>query len=108
MRGCRRLTWGAWNDCDAGNRRPACGLRPGRSRARRHAVAAQRPDRLGDRPERGRLVWVMGGKGGGKTPLLAAAMGLLPARGVLRLDGQDLHALDVQTRVERGLCLVPE
>ncbi|ABM58609.1 ABC transporter ATP-binding protein [Verminephrobacter eiseniae] len=56
----------------------------------------------------GQIVSVIGPNGAGKTTLLAAAMGLLPARGVLRLDGQDLHALDVQTRVERGLCLVPE
>ena len=36
-------------------------------------------------------------------------MGLLPARGTLRLRGRaDLAGLDVEARVERGLCLVPE
>src|SRR6218665_212694 len=73
MRGCRRLTWGAWNDCDAGNRRPACGLRPGRSRARRHAVAAQRPDRLGDRPERGRQDHLAGRRDGAAAGARRAA-----------------------------------
>ena len=56
----------------------------------------------------GQIVSVIGPNGAGKTTLLAAAMGLLPSKGVLRFDGQDLHGLDVEARVERGLCLVPE
>ena len=35
-------------------------------------------------------------------------MGLLPSRGRLRFDGEDLAGLDVEARVERGLTLVPE
>ena len=58
--------------------------------------------------EAGQIVSVIGPNGAGKTTLLAAAMGLLPSRGVLRFEGEDLHALDVEARVERGLCLVPE
>ena len=27
---------------------------------------------------------------------------------MLRFEGEDLHGLDVEARVERGLCLVPE
>ena len=56
----------------------------------------------------GQIVSVIGPNGAGKTTLLGAAMGLLPSRGGLRFDGADLHALDVEARVERGLCLVPE
>jgi branched-chain amino acid transport system ATP-binding protein len=56
----------------------------------------------------GQIVSVIGPNGAGKTTLLAAAMGLLPSKGMLRLDGVDLAALDVEARVERGLCLVPE
>jgi branched-chain amino acid transport system ATP-binding protein len=56
----------------------------------------------------GQIVSVIGPNGAGKTTLLAAAMGLLPSKGTLRFDGIDLHALDVEARVERGLCLVPE
>jgi branched-chain amino acid transport system ATP-binding protein len=56
----------------------------------------------------GQIVSVIGPNGAGKTTLLAAAMGLLPSSGTLRFDGCDLHALDVEARVERGLCLVPE
>ena len=56
----------------------------------------------------GQIVSVIGRNGAGKTTLLSAAMGLLPSRGTLRFEGEDLHALDVEARVERGLCLVPE
>ncbi|HSV47208.1 MAG TPA: ABC transporter ATP-binding protein [Ramlibacter sp.] len=56
----------------------------------------------------GQIVSVIGPNGAGKTTLLGAAMGLLPSKGGLRFEGEDLHALDVEARVERGLCLVPE
>jgi branched-chain amino acid transport system ATP-binding protein len=35
-------------------------------------------------------------------------MGVLPCKGTLRFEGEDLQGLDVEARVERGLCLVPE
>jgi branched-chain amino acid transport system ATP-binding protein len=57
---------------------------------------------------RGQIVSVIGPNGAGKTTLLAAAMGLLPSRGGLGFDGEPLHAIDVEARVERGLTLVPE
>ncbi|HEY2255060.1 MAG TPA: ABC transporter ATP-binding protein [Variovorax sp.] len=56
----------------------------------------------------GQIISVIGPNGAGKTTLLAAAMGLLPSTGRLRFEGEDLHGLDVEARVERGLCLVPE
>jgi branched-chain amino acid transport system ATP-binding protein len=56
----------------------------------------------------GQIVSVIGPNGAGKTTLLAATMGLLPCRGTLRFEGQSLAGLDVESRVERGLCLVPE
>ena len=58
--------------------------------------------------EQGQIVTVIGPNGAGKTTLLAAAMGLLPSRGVMSFDGMDLHGLDVEARVEHGFCLVPE
>ena len=54
------------------------------------------------------IISVIGPNGAGKTTLLAAVMGLLPCKGLLRFEGADLHGLDVEARVERGLCLVPE
>jgi len=56
----------------------------------------------------GQIISVIGPNGAGKTTLLAATMGLLPSKGALRFEGEDLHGLDVESRVERGLCLVPE
>jgi branched-chain amino acid transport system ATP-binding protein len=56
----------------------------------------------------GQIVTVIGANGAGKTTLLSALMGLRPARGRMRYDGADLTGLEVEDRVERGLCLVPE
>lgn len=56
----------------------------------------------------GQIVTVIGPNGAGKTTLLAAAMGLLPSTGSMVFDGVDLRRLDVEARVERGFCLVPE
>jgi branched-chain amino acid transport system ATP-binding protein len=56
----------------------------------------------------GQIVAVIGPNGAGKTTLLAATAGLLRWRGRVTYDGLDLAHLDVEERVERGLCLVPE
>ena len=56
----------------------------------------------------GGLVTVIGRNGAGKTTMLNAAMGLLPARGRVKLDGVEIGSLEVEERCERGLCLAPE
>jgi branched-chain amino acid transport system ATP-binding protein len=56
----------------------------------------------------GQIVTVIGPNGAGKTTLLGAAAGLLRSRGSVVYDGIDLHRMDVEERVERGFCLVPE
>lgn len=56
----------------------------------------------------GQIVSVIGPNGAGKTTLLAAMMGQLPSTGTLNLDGRDIRPLDVESRVARGLSLVPE
>jgi branched-chain amino acid transport system ATP-binding protein len=58
--------------------------------------------------EPGQIVTVIGPNGAGKTTLLGAAIGLLPWRGRMSFDGMDLRRLDVEARIERGFCLVPE
>ena len=58
--------------------------------------------------EPGQIVTVIGPNGAGKTTLLGAAIGLLPWRGRMSFDGSDLRRLDVEARIERGFCLVPE
>jgi branched-chain amino acid transport system ATP-binding protein len=60
------------------------------------------------RVEEGAIVTVIGPNGAGKSTLLGAVMGLLPYTGELRFAGHDLAGVPVETRVQRGLCLVPE
>ncbi len=54
------------------------------------------------------IVTVIGANGAGKSTLLNAVMGVLPARGAMRFAGADIGRLEVEQRVDRGLCLVPE
>jgi branched-chain amino acid transport system ATP-binding protein len=56
----------------------------------------------------GQIVTVIGPNGAGKTTLLTATMGLLRFTGRIVFDGVDLSGLEVEERVELGLCLVPE
>ena len=58
--------------------------------------------------QRGQIVTVIGPNGAGKTTLLAAAAGLMRSHGRVIYDGVDLAHIDVEERVERGFCLVPE
>jgi branched-chain amino acid transport system ATP-binding protein len=58
--------------------------------------------------EEGQIVTVIGPNGAGKTTLLMAAIGLLRSTGRMIFQGADLAKIDVEGRVERGLCLVPE
>lgn len=57
----------------------------------------------------GHIGSIIGPNGAGKTTLLATLMGLMPAvRGEVFFDGVDVSRLDVETRLDMGLCLVPE
>jgi branched-chain amino acid transport system ATP-binding protein len=58
--------------------------------------------------EDGQIVTVIGPNGAGKTTLMMALIGLLRSSGRMIYRGNDLSGLDVERRVERGLCLVPE
>jgi branched-chain amino acid transport system ATP-binding protein len=60
------------------------------------------------RADAGRVVTVVGPNGAGKSTLLNALMGVLPARGELLLDGEPVGRLSLESRVARGLALVPE
>jgi branched-chain amino acid transport system ATP-binding protein len=57
---------------------------------------------------RGQVVTVIGPNGAGKSTTLNALMGLLPARGRIVFDGQDLADTTLEDRVMLGLALVPE
>ena len=56
----------------------------------------------------GSVITVIGPNGAGKSTLLNAIMGVLPARGTLKLAGEDISTLSLEERVMLGLALVPE
>lgn len=58
--------------------------------------------------EEGRIVTVIGPNGAGKTTLMLAIIGLLRSKGEIYYRGESLSRFDVEDRVGRGLCLVPE
>jgi len=56
----------------------------------------------------GSVVTVIGPNGAGKSTTLNALMGVLPAKGQIRLAGEDIGRLGLEERVMKGLALVPE
>jgi branched-chain amino acid transport system ATP-binding protein len=60
------------------------------------------------RVDAGRIVSVIGANGAGKTTLVSALMGLLAMRGEVSYLGQRLDDEPPESRVARGLALVPE
>jgi branched-chain amino acid transport system ATP-binding protein len=56
----------------------------------------------------GALVTVIGSNGAGKTTLLNAIMGLLKAKGGIGFRGTEVSSVALESRVQSGLCLVPE
>ncbi len=56
----------------------------------------------------GNIVSVIGPNGAGKTTLLSALMGLRASTGTVQYQGENLLHTDVESRVERGISLVPE
>ena len=58
--------------------------------------------------DRGTIVSVIGPNGAGKSTLLNALMGVLPSRGTVEFCGNDMGGVSIESRVAKGLCLVPE
>ena len=56
----------------------------------------------------GSVITVIGPNGAGKSTLLNTLMGLLPGKGTLRFQGEDVTALTLEERVMLGIALVPE
>lgn len=57
---------------------------------------------------KGAVVTVVGPNGAGKSTTLNALMGVLPAKGSIVFDGEDVTRLQLEERMMRGLALVPE
>lgn len=60
------------------------------------------------RVEPGEFVAVVGANGAGKSTLLRAIMGLVPARGMVRFQGEDLLSLPAHARAAHRISYVPE
>jgi branched-chain amino acid transport system ATP-binding protein len=58
--------------------------------------------------DKGSVITVIGPNGAGKSTLLNTVMGMLPGKGGLRFDGEDISALTLEERVMLGMALVPE
>jgi branched-chain amino acid transport system ATP-binding protein len=56
----------------------------------------------------GSVVTVIGPNGAGKSTLLNTLMGVIPSRGTLQFDGQDIGVIPLEERVMMGMALVPE
>ena len=56
----------------------------------------------------GQVVTVIGPNGAGKSTTLNALMGVLPSRGRVLFDGEDIADATLEERVMLGLALVPE
>jgi branched-chain amino acid transport system ATP-binding protein len=54
------------------------------------------------------VVALVGANGAGKSSILKAIAGLVPAEGELRFAGEDLRPLSARHRVRRGIVYVPE
>lgn len=56
----------------------------------------------------GEIVTLMGANGAGKSSVLSALSGLIPFRGTVRFDGQDLGRVPAHRIVALGMAHVPE
>jgi branched-chain amino acid transport system ATP-binding protein len=56
----------------------------------------------------GSVVTVIGPNGAGKSTLLNTLMGVIPSRGTVQFDGQDIGVMPLEERVMAGMALVPE
>jgi branched-chain amino acid transport system ATP-binding protein len=64
---------------------------------------------VGFRVNKGELVALIGSNGAGKSSTLKAIAGSVPmSSGSIRLDGEEIHRLSPEQRVQRGIALSPE
>lgn len=56
----------------------------------------------------GEMVALLGPNGAGKSSTIGAVTGVVPSRGKVVLDGQDISQLPAEARVAKGMALSPE
>lgn len=57
---------------------------------------------------KGSVVSIIGPNGAGKSSFLNGVMGIVPAKGRVLFNHKDLSIQSTESKVEHGLCLVPE
>lgn len=57
---------------------------------------------------RGEMVCLIGANGAGKTTTLKALVRMIPSRGTIRYDGEDISSLPIHSLISRGITMVPE
>jgi branched-chain amino acid transport system ATP-binding protein len=60
------------------------------------------------RVPQGQIVAIVGANGAGKSSLLNALIGSIRSTGEVEYQGEAIQRWSIETRVERGFCLVPE
>ncbi|WP_417724243.1 ABC transporter ATP-binding protein [Salipiger sp.] len=73
-----------------------------------YGARAQAVEEVSFAVPRGSVVALLGANGAGKTSIMKAVAGLIPAQGAVVFDGADLGALPTRERVRRGIVYVPE
>jgi len=59
--------------------------------------------------ERGRILALLGANGAGKTSALMSLIGLVERKsGTIKMDGEDISATAIETRIGKGIAIVPE
>jgi branched-chain amino acid transport system ATP-binding protein len=56
----------------------------------------------------GSVITVIGPNGAGKSTLLNTLMGILPGKGRIEFNGEDITTMTLEERVMQGMALVPE
>ncbi len=65
-------------------------------------------DRIGFGVDRGSVVALLGANGAGKSSIMKAVAGLIPAQGEVVFEGENIAAQPARARVARGIVYVPE
>lgn len=73
-----------------------------------YGVSAQAVENVSFEVSPGAVVALLGANGAGKSSIMKAVAGLIPARGKVSFDGVPLDDLPARERVRRGIVYVPE
>ncbi|MAU22324.1 MAG: ABC transporter ATP-binding protein [Martelella sp.] len=73
-----------------------------------YGASAQAVDSVSFSVPTGSVVALLGANGAGKTSIMKAIAGLIPAEGRQVFEGEDVSGLSARERVKRGIVYVPE